>query len=232
MGWKKDLEHLRDWGKTWGPGVDDARTLTEDEMAGQDALAEAYRRKLGEYSVAPREAFVKFGKQLREAIPGGERWQEEYRKAKIELCRAACDTLGYSLELGWEAKARADQDCEKAFSVSVEYCGWLPGRGGNIHNYFVCGIQDAEDCLQLVADFQAIGVIPTTWYGKDFHYSTGNTGELRYELIRRFGIGFPESRGQVDKLIAGAVQRSGFSDADGVAVMRDSSLVARDGADK
>ncbi len=63
----------------------------------------------------------------------------------------------------------------------------MDNRGGNLHKFFVCGIKCLNDCLQLVADFSAIGLTPATWYGKDFHCTLRHTGELYYELIRAFG---------------------------------------------
>lgn len=216
MNWEKEYEHLRDRGKTWGPGVDDVEEPSEEEIARQDALMVAYREKLKAYSVEPRKEFVEAGKELKASIPGQyDYWREDYHKKKISLCQDACKSLGYSMELGW-VRNHLDANLERnTFSISVEYYGWLPDRGGNIHKFFVCGIDDVEDCLQLVADFSAIGATPTTWYGENFHYTSGNTGEVRNELIRRYGIGEIDvsSSGQclqhesIDSVIADAEAR-------------------------
>lgn len=191
LNWKQAAEHLRDRGHTWGPGIDDAPSdYTEDEMKRGQAEAAAYKQKLQEYSVPPRKEFVEAGQELKSSIPSSEDisfgrapvdWREEHSDKEIKLCKAACESLGYILELGYGKS-------KDSFAVSVDYHGWLPGRGGNIHKFFVSGIKSIEDCLQLVADFSAIGARPTTWYKDNFHYSTRNTGELRMELIRRFGL--------------------------------------------
>lgn len=211
LSWEKEYEHFRDKGHTWGPGVDDAISLNEAEEARQDALTNAYQNKLKEYSVAPRNEFLEAGKILKEIPHSCDNWREEYNKKKIDFCSNACKSLGYSLKLDGFYNYIQNNEIENTFSISVEYYGWLPDRGGNIHRYFVCGIKDVEDCLQLVADFGAIGAESTTWYGKDFHYSTLNTGELRYELIRLCGVGKPVGR-SLDETLESATERSVESD--------------------
>ena len=68
--WEKEYEHWRDRGRTWGPGIDDAVEPTEEEIARQKALRDAYRQKLEEYSVEPRKEFSDAGKELRaEPVP-------------------------------------------------------------------------------------------------------------------------------------------------------------------
>lgn len=207
MGWEKEYEHLRDKGRTWGPGVDDVEEPSAEEIARRQAQMDAYRQKLKAYSVEPRKEFADAGKALSaEPVPssvdGGAllAWQRKYNDAALALCKSAAKSLGYSLELGWSKDLREQTKKKEMFSVSVEYYGWLPDRGGNIHKFFVCGIKDIEDCLQLVADFGALGQRSTTWYGEHFHYCTRNTGELRNELIRRFGFGEPILRSLDDTL--------------------------------
>lgn len=211
MSWEKEYEHLRDRGKTWGPGIDDVEEPTEEEIARQKASRDAYRQKLKEYSVEPRAEFVKAGEELEANFSGPyDGWKKEYQNQKIALCQEACKSLGYSMEPGW-VRDHLDANREKnTFSVAVEYYGWLPDRGGNIHKFFVCGIEDVEDCLQLVADFGAIGATPTTWYGEHFHYTSRNTGELRNELIGRFNIGHLDAKAQrtVDGVISDAKSRT------------------------
>lgn len=198
MNWEKEYEHLRDRGKTWGPGIDDAVEPTEEEIARQKALMDAYRQKLKEYSVEPRKKFADAGDALRaEPAPsstdGGAllAWQRKYNDATLALCKSAAESLGYSLERGWVRNHKDANKERDLFSVSIEYCGWIPGEYGNLHKFFVCGIEDVEDCLQLVADFAAIGNTPTTWYREHFHYTCGNSGEVRNELMRRFDTGHP-----------------------------------------
>ena len=134
----------------------------------------------------------------------------------LALCKSAAESLGYFLERGGVRNHRDVNKERDLFSVSIEYCGWIPGEYGNLHQFFVCGIEDAEDCLQLVADFKAIGATPTTWYGEHFHYTSGNSGEVRNELIRRYGLGVPEGKplegkeqqGSLDDVIQSAAKRS------------------------
>lgn len=214
MSWEKEYEYLRDKGHTWGPGIDDVVEPTEEEIARRKASREAYRQKLKAYSVEPRKEFADAGKALREepapsSVDGGAllAWQRKYNDTALALCKSAAKSLGYSLELGWPKNLREQTKREETFFVSIEYHGWLPDRGGNIHNFFVSGIKDVEDCLQLVADFGAVGQWSTIWYGENFHYSTRNTGELRMELIRRFGFEEPKDC-SLSKIIENAKERS------------------------
>lgn len=214
MSWEKEYEHLRDRGKTWGPGVDDVEEPSAEMIARRKASREAYLQKLKTYSVEPRKEFADAGKALKEeaapsSVDAGAllAWQRKYNDATLALCKSAAKSLGYSLELGWPKELREQTKNSETFSVSIEYHGWLPGKGGNIHKFFVCGIKDVEDCLQLVADFGAVGQWSTTWYGENFRYSTRNTGELRNELIRRFGIGEPVAP-SLEETISEATKRS------------------------
>lgn len=213
--WLKEAEHLRDRGRTWGPGVDDVVELTPEEEKRQADLMAAYRQKLKDYSVTPRKVFADAGEALRsDPSPSSSdgyaliSWQQKHSDANLALCKSAAESLGYSLNLGW-VKDHADANRERdLFSVSIDYYGYLPDRGGNIHRFFVCGIEDVEDCLQLVADFAAIGAQPTTWYGGNFHYSSGHTGELRNELIRRYNIGKPAEETPLDDRLEDAKERA------------------------
>ena len=223
MNWEKEYEHLRDRGKTWGPGVDDVEEPTEEEIARQAAAMAAYRQKLEEYSVEPRKEFADAGKELRaEPVPssadGGAllAWQRKYNDAVLALCKSAAEALGYSLERGGVRNHRDANKERDLFSVSIEYCGWISGEYGNLHKFFVCGIEDAEDCLQLVADFKAIGTTPTTWYGEHFHYTSGHSGEVRNELIRRYGIGELGPRKQFDALLEAASQQIGSKNQESI----------------
>ena len=65
--------------------------------------------------------------------------------------------------------------------------------------------------MQLVSDFGAIGQWSTTWYGERFHFYTRDSGELRMELIRRFGFEEPKSV-SLDKTIESAKERSEKTD--------------------
>lgn len=220
MSWEKEYEHLRDRGRTWGPGIDDAVEPTEETIARRQAQRDEYKQKLRSYSVEPRKEFADAGEALKKdpapsSVDGGAllAWQRKYNDEALELCKSAANSLGYSLELGWPKDLREQTKRQDAFSVSIEYHGWLPGNGGNIHKFFVSGIKDVEDCLQLVADFGAIGQWSTVWYGENFHFSTRDTGELRMELIRRFGFEEPKSV-SLDETIASAKERSEKTDID------------------
>jgi hypothetical protein len=200
VGWEEEYEHWRDKGRTWGPGIDGAEEPTVEEIARRQAQLDEYRQKLSAYSVKPRKEYADAGKALREdpapsSVDGGAllAWQKKYNDSALELCKSAAKSLGYSLELGWPKDLREQTKKKETFSVSIEYYGLLPNRGGNIHKFFVSGIEDIEDCLQLVADFGALGQRSTTWYGERFHFYTKDSGELRMELIRRFGFEEPKS---------------------------------------
>ena len=191
MGWEKDYEYWRDKGHTWGAGVDDIRPLTEKERAEEEASQRAYEEKVKAYTVVARKEYVEIGVELEKSLPPRKdivygnaplNWREEHSKKKLDFCEQAAKSLGYSFGLfGNESKE------EGCFAVAVDFYGYIPDRGGNIHRYAVAGIKSLEDCLQLVADFSAIGNSPTTYYGAKFHYSTRNTAELRMEL-ERWGV--------------------------------------------
>ena len=213
--WEKEYEHLRDRGKTWGPGIDDAVEPTEEEIARHQAQMDAYRQKLKAYSVQPRKEFADAGEALKadpapSSLDGGAllAWQRRQNDAALALCKSAAASLGYSLELGWPKELREQTKNKETFSVSIEYYGWLPDRGGNIHKFFVSGIQTIEDCLQLVADFGAVGQRSTTWYGENFHFCTRDTGELRNELIRRYGVGKLADEESLENRLENAKERA------------------------
>lgn len=214
MGWEKEYEHLRDRGHTWGPGIDDVIPLTEEERAAEEAQYQAFLQKLESYRVPPREKYRLAGESLAKTLPSHKDiiygkapmgWREEYSRKKLILCKEAAADLGYSLAGTEERQPRED-----LFAVKVEQYGYLPDRGGNIHPFYACDIASLEDCLQLVADFKAIGMSPTTFLGKTFHYHCGDTGELRNELEswgRRNNIPLPSSKIPLDKAIQNASER-------------------------
>lgn len=191
MPWEKEYEHWRDMGHTWGPGVDDTIPLSPEEEEKQEREYAAFQQKLKDYSVPARREYAEAGKELEKSLPDRSdiihgrapfHWREDHSTKEIELCQKAAESLGYSLE-----PCSQYQNPGNTFSIKVERYGYLSERGGNIHPYVVSGVKNIEDCLQLVADFAAIGADPTTRYGKSFCYSTKNTGELRWELERRYG---------------------------------------------
>ena len=199
MGWEREYEHWRDMGHTWGPGVDDTEAYTEEELAEIEKRHQAYLQKLESYRIPAREAFLQAGQALKRTLPDHKsiiygtapyRWREQYSDARLALCKNAAESLGYQLNLSDEAMKG-----EGLFAVTVEYYGWLPDRGGNLHRYAASGIRNLEDCLQLTADFAAIGMQVTTFFDKSFHYTCNDTGELRYELehwCTSYGITLPQ----------------------------------------
>ncbi len=203
MGWEKEYEHWRDMGHTWGPGVDDTYEFSEEELAEREARQQAFQEKLESYRVPARREYILAGKELEKITPDSKdiiygrasfHWREKLSDAEITLCKKAAESLGYQL-VPMDSSVKQAQ----SFAVIVKRYGWLPDRGGNIHPYAVSGIKNLEDCLQLVADFSAIGQNVTTYYDKDFHYSCNDTGELRYMLERRceyLGLELPKTQKQ------------------------------------
>lgn len=198
MGWEREYEHWRDMGHTWGPGIDDVREYSEEELALQQKAWTAYQKKLAAHRVAPREEYLQSGKELEENLPPRKDriygtvsydWRSRYNDAQLALCRQAAESLGYSFDLFDQST-----NLDLRFAVTIDYYGWLSDRSGNIHRYAATGIQNIEDCLQLAADFSAIGKSVTTYFDKHFHYSCRDTGELYLELERlcsREGITLP-----------------------------------------
>lgn len=226
MGWEKEYEHWRDMGHTWGPGIDDVQNYSEEELAEMQQRQDVFQQKLSEYRVSPREKYLRAGKALKDSLPSHHDiiygnapfdWREKYSDERMKLCQEATESLGYRFGF-MDHSLRSDG----LFVVAADYYGWLPNRGGNIHRFAATGIGNLEDCLQLVADFVAIGQAVTTYFGKDFHYSCKDTGELRYELeswCKMFGIALPhkeemqtkssfESQVHSAKTVAEALQSS------------------------
>lgn len=226
MNWEKEYEHLRDMGHTWGPGIDDAVPYTEEELEKQRAQYAAYQQLLRDYSVPARQEFVMAGKELEDYLASqtdhttgwiGYNLQETHSKKQIELCRKAAESLGYTLDL--HGKCR---EVGKTFSITADYYGYLPGEYGNIHQYVVSGVKSLEDCLQLVADFAAVGIRPTTFYGEHFNYSTTHTGELRMELMRRYPSDF--AKPSLDARIQSASQLASVSSSSSGEKSQDTKL--------
>lgn len=191
MKWEKEYERLRDMGHTWGPGVDDVVPLTEEEQEAEKLSYEAFQQKLRDYTIQPRPEFAEAGKALKDSLPprsdivfgrAPHHWREEHSAREIALCQKAAASLGYTLELCSEIERK-----DKEFSIKIDGYGYISDRVGNIHPYIVTGIKSLEDCLQLVADFVALGTHPTIRYDKGFCYSTDRTGQLRWELESRYG---------------------------------------------
>lgn len=205
MAWECEYERWRDMGHTWGPGVDDLIEFTAEELAEQQKSQEAFQNKLASYRVAPRQEFLLAGKELEASLPPRKDricgtvtydWRKQYNDEALVLCRRAAETLGISFDL---MSHTSKQD--NTFTVTVDYYGWLAGRSGNVHRYAASGIQTLEDCLQIASDFAAIGKSVTTYFGKAFHYSCNDTGELWNELAswaQRNGRSLP--RRQPEKL--------------------------------
>lgn len=186
MRWEREYERWRDMGHTWGPGVDDVQEYSEAELAELQKEQEAFQKLLASYRVAPRQEYLQAGKELTASLPARRdriygtvsyNWRQKYNDARLSLCRQAAESLGYSFGLFDRSATQ-----ERHFSVATDYYGWLPNRSGNIHSFAAFGITNMEDCLQLAADFAAIGAHVTTYFDKHFHYCCNDTGMLRYEL--------------------------------------------------
>lgn len=188
MGWLRDAEHFRDYGHTWGPGIDDYEEPTEEEQLTSNAQYGAYQKELAVLRVAARETYEKTGKELgvwaSEQATSSVGWREQLSRKKMEACKRAAEKSGCSFGL------RDGNEDKDQFLVSVEFYGYLPGRGGNIHHFAASGIADPEQCLQLVADFSAIGCRTTTFY-QNHYISEDDTARLRKEM-ERWGISFDQ----------------------------------------
>lgn len=177
MGWEKEYEHWRDYGHTWGPGIDDRREPTEEEIAANEAWWKEYEAKKDRLRVAPREKYVQAIKELDAMDTSSYQDLKKYRTLKLELCKQAAEELGYSL-VSFNHSNR-DKD---SFTIKIEH-----HDDGRIYSYGVTGIKNINDCLQLTADLNLFSGWPNIWY-KDYLYSTADTGELRIEMER---WGFP-----------------------------------------
>ncbi len=103
MSWEQEYEHLRDKGKTWGPGIDDAVEPTDKELIDRRVKREAYRKKLDDAAIAPREEFVVAGEELKNRYSTDEIFRssslmKEFCGAQMELCKKACELLGYKFD--------------------------------------------------------------------------------------------------------------------------------------
>lgn len=191
MGWEREYEHWRDMGHTWGPGIDDYEEPTEEEALEYKARFAAYEKELSVIRVQPRQRWVDKGADLEADIPelkelskhsSPYNWRERLSAAKIQACKEAAEEMGYSFGV------RTGAEDKDKFLVKVEFYGDLPGCGGNIHPFVASGIDNPNDCLQLVADFRAIGKHTTTFY-KGYHISEDNTARLLKEM-ERWGVSF------------------------------------------
>ena len=202
MGWLREAEHMRDYGHTWGPGIDDYVEPTEKERLENEARYGVYEKELCVLRVSAREKYVKAGEALKAGLPSSHditfgtapyHWREDYSTAKMELCKQAAKELGYE----FCEFHRYPKELKDEFFIKVERYGFLPGKDGNIHHYVAKGIEDPMKCLQLVANFEAIGCSTTTyWLGKKrssldvfCSISQGDTGRL-YKEMERWGVSF------------------------------------------
>lgn len=201
MSWEREAEHMRDYGHTRGPGIDDYVEPTQEEWLELHAKEGAYEKELDVLCVPARGKYVKAGEELKAGLPSSHditfgnapvHWREDLSTAEIELCKEASEELGY--EFG--EFERYPKELKDEFCVMVKRYGFLPGKGGNVHTYAATGIKDPMKCLQLVADFKAIGCNSTTyWWGKKDRSGVGcfisesDTGRL-YKEMERWGVSF------------------------------------------
>ena len=173
-------------GNTLGPGIDDVSEPTEEERKISAMKREAYENELASIRVDAREPYKEIGKELKTWFRESEEHlfakQQKLSKKEIEACKLATKDLGYSFKL---FNGNKDTD---TFSISVEYHGYLSGKGGNIHHFAATGIEEPEKCLQLVADFSAIGCRTTTFYQN--HYCSINDTARLHKEMESWGVCF------------------------------------------
>ena len=205
MGWEKEYEHWRDYGHTWGPGIDDIDDHSEPTPEELKKIKE-YEDLKKSLTVKPRDEVRIVAKNLEKLVPKiGElslNWRETYSNEKLYQAKKIAQSLGYELKLqDWSARD------ENKFMVKIEYYGYIPDKGGNLYNFTVANINSIQDCLQLVADFSELGYWPTTWY-KDNHITLCNTGELRLEM-KNWGFPLEEhKKSSIDERILAASIRT------------------------
>lgn len=208
MGWEKEYEHMRDYGHTWGPGLEDDSESSEAKVSETAARRQAYEEKRANLRVKPSDAAVQAGKDLDEMLSGFSGFStnggadsynllQMHSQEQLNYAKKIARDLGYDL-LCCSLKDR-DRD---GFTVSVEFHGHVPGEGGGIHRFSVVDIDNIKDCLQLVEDFSKLGYWSTTWH-KDYHITLKDSGDLRIEMER---WGFPLDNGpqSIDEQISNA----------------------------
>ena len=216
MNWIKEVEHMRDYGHTWGPGIDDREEATKEEILQNKAWWQETYEKKKKIRVQPREQIKRAAESLKASLPDSHafssgaapgNWREQYAKQKLELARIAANDAGYELIL------RNQEDWDKnKFMISIEYYGYLPDRNGNIHHYAVNNILEKETCLQLFADFAEIGYWPTVFY-KDAHIKLHDSADLRLEMVT-WGFPLKEDRNTLDEKIQSAKARTALERAE------------------
>lgn len=186
MGWEKEYEHMRDYGHTWGPGLDGDSEPSEAEVSNAAARRQAYKEKRAKLRVKPCNAAVKAGIKLEEMFSGSS--ANFYDKLHLHSQEQLSYAKKIAKDLGYElcCCSLKDRDREK-FTVSIEFHGRVSGEAGSIHRFSVVDIDNVRDCLQLVEDFSELGYWSTTWH-KDYHITLKDSGDLRLEMVR---WGFP-----------------------------------------
>lgn len=175
MAQQREYDYWRNKGYTMNPNINKSEISNKD-IVEENKRYENYLQNINENVVIPRKEYSDAGKPF-----SGEDSSYDFYEVNnyrvLELCSEAAESLGYSFVLA-DRPIRKD----KMFAVGVDYYGHIEGRSGNIHKYVVYDVPNFEDCLQLVADFGAIGNESTIYFDKGFYYSTKNAGELRMEL--------------------------------------------------
>ena len=191
MGWIKEAEQMRDYGHTWGPGIDDVQEPTEEERAENEARWNSYTEKLNKVRVLPREEFRLAGALLKKDLPSGHdvifgnapyKWREKYSEDRIKLCKEAAKSLDMVLEL----RPKRTEEVKNNFFITVECVSFLPDSYGQLISFGVVNVESYKKCLQLVADFAAIGFESTVHY-KDFHISSRDSAQIYLEM-ERWGV--------------------------------------------
>lgn len=205
MGWEKEYEHMRDYGHTWGPGLDSDSEPSETVASEAAVRRQAYEEKRARLRVEPSDAAMEAGKALAETVSGfsanggadSYNLLQRHSQEQLTYAKRIAKDLGYDL-VCCSLKGR-DRD---KFTVSVEFHGYVPGEGGGIHRFSVVDINNIKDCLQLVEDFSELGYWSTTWH-KDYHITVKDSGDLRLEMVR-WGFPFDNGPQSIDEQISNA----------------------------
>lgn len=196
MGWEKEYEHMRDYGHTWGPGLEGDSEPSETEVSEAAARRQAFEEKRAKLRVEPSDVAVQGRKELDERFSGSSVYEEAraYNQEQLNYAKKVAQGLGYDLG----CCSLRDRDRDK-FTVSVEFHGQVSGEVGSIHRFSVVDIDNIKDCLQLVEDFSELGYWSTTWH-KDYHICLKDSGDLRLEMVR-WGFPLDNIRSNLDEQI-------------------------------
>lgn len=182
MGWLKDAEYIRDFGHTWGPGIDDYEEPSDSEVVESLQRRKAYEEKLSKLRVRPRKIALD---KYEEFCHIENRYL--YCEKQLEVATQLVNTLGYELKL------RSIEKWNKnTFLISIEYLGYLEGKDNNLHHFSVHNVTNIQDCLQLVADLTALKYWVNIWY-EEHIISVNDSAKLALSM-QRWGVNNDNTR--------------------------------------